>query len=310
MTDRRSFIKNTAIGGGLFLLGGFPFESIALGTQIQLVILHTNDLHSRLEKFPVGSGKFEGLGGMKALRAAIKNIRKNKEHVLLFDAGDFLQCSDKFEKDKGKKEIKKMCSLYYDAATLGEHDFDIGLEALALRISEANYPFVISNYDFSNTVLEGKIKPYVILKKAGLKIGVFGIGLELNNISGSLNNNIGYMPPIPVSISVSEKLKKEEQCDIVICLSHLGYEYEHEKISDKILAMQTENIDLIIGGHTHTFLEKPVKILNKKKEEIMINHAGWGGINLGCVNYNFYSKNSSSFFNVQSVILIKETIAN
>lgn len=192
---------------------------------------------------------------------------------------------------------------------LGEHDFAVGLETLALRISEANYPFVLVNYDFGGTVLEGKIKPYIVQEKAGLKIGVFGLGIEPGNIPFAEKNKIRYMPPMPVSINVSASLKKDERCDMVICLSHLGYEYQHEKISDKILAAQSENIDLIIGDHTHTFLEKPVKILNKNHEEVIINHAGWGGMNLACLNYRFHSKNSSNFFNAQSVILIKETIA-
>jgi 5'-nucleotidase len=308
MADRRSFIRKTAIAGGLFLLGDFPFESFASSGQIQLAILHTNDLHGRMEKFPVGSGKYEGMGGMKALGAAIKKIRDEREHVLLFDAGDFIQCSVFSEGDNGSSEIKSMCGLCYDAATLGEHDFAIGIEELALRISEANYPFVLANYDFAGSVLEGMVKPYIVLEKAGLRIGVFGLGIELDNISALHNSSIVYKTAIPVAISVSDKLKKEEQCDLVICLSHLGYEYVGEKPSDKILAMQSENIDLIIGGHTHTFLETPENILNKRKEKIIVNQAGWGGINLGLVDFNFDSKKSSKNFIAQSVILIKETI--
>lgn len=308
MQSRRSFIKKAAIGGGLLLAGGFPFESFAAGEEKKLTILHTNDVHSRLEPFPLDGGKFEGQGGVASRALLIEQIRKEQEQVLLLDAGDIFQGTPYFNLYKGEPEIKAMSMMGYDAVTMGNHDFDAGVEGFANQLPHANFPVLVANYDFTNTAMDGKAKPYTIIKKAGIKIGIFGLGIQLKGlVPDEAYGKTQYIEPIQVAKSISERLKKNEHCDMVICLSHLGYEYDYNKVSDKILAKETAHIDLIIGGHTHTFLDEPTVMKNKIGNEIVINQVGWAGLRLGRLDYVFDHKKSSKLTNSQSVIINKQT---
>jgi len=304
MATRRTFIKKAATGGALMLAGGFPFESFGAEYPQKLTILHTNDVHSHLEPFPMDGGKYQGQGGVAQRAALVAQVRKEEEHVLLFDAGDIFQGTPYFNLYKGEPEIKAMSMLQYDATTMGNHDFDAGVEGFAKQLPHANFPVLIANYDFTNTVLEGKTQPYKIFKKGKLKIGVLGVGIELHGlVSDHAYGNTKYVDPIVTAKTISEKLKKDEKCDMVICLSHLGYKYDSNKVSDVVLAKETEYIDLIIGGHTHTFLDKSVSVLNKKGEETVINQVGWAGVRLGRLDFFFDSKKSSKLTNAQSVII-------
>ena len=208
MLNRRTFIKTTATSSALFALGSFPFESFAGPKQTKLTILHTNDVHSRLEPFAMDGSKYEGQGGVAYRAALIEQIRSEEEHVLLLDAGDIFQGTPYFNLYKGEPEMKAMSMMKYDAVTMGNHDFDAGVEGFAKQLPHANFPVLVANYEFNSTALEGKTKPYTIIKKAGLKIGIFGLGIQLKGLvpDESFGKTI-YLEPIQIAKSVSEKLK-------------------------------------------------------------------------------------------------------
>ena len=284
MASRRLFIKQSGLSAiGLSLL---PQLSFGNNKDIKLTILHTNDMHSHIHPFT--SGRNKGLGGMAQRAALIKQIRKQEEHVLLLDAGDIFQGTPYFNFYGGELEFKLMSEMKYDAVTLGNHDFDNGLEGLKKQLPHANFPFLIANYDFSDTILNDTFKPYKVFRKGDLKIGVFGIGIELEGlVPKKLYQNTVYQDPIEKANYYATLLKKKEKCDLVICLSHLGFKYKTDKLSDMTFVSQTRDIDLIIGGHTHTFLKKPVTQLNLDKKEVLINQVGWAGINIGKIDFHF-----------------------
>ncbi len=287
MKNRRDFIKQAGLGTLGFSL--LPNELFANSDLIKLTILHTNDMHSHIEPFT--SGRNEGVGGMAQRAALIKKIRAENENVLLLDAGDIFQGTPYFNMYGGELEFKLMSEMGYDAATIGNHDFDNGLDGLHKQLPHAKFPFLCANYDFSNTLLGGKFKPYKVFEKAGIKIGVFGIGIELDGlVPKALYGNTIYSNPVEKSNYYAEHLKNELECDLVICLSHLGLKYKEEKMCDLLLAEQTKNIDLIIGGHTHTFLNKPIAKLNSEQKEMLIAQVGWAGIKIGKIDYFFSRK--------------------
>jgi len=300
MSNRRHFIKQSGLGAiGLSLL---PQLSFGNNKDIKLTVLHTNDMHSHIHPFT--SGRNKGLGGMAQRAALIKQIRKQEEHVLLLDAGDVFQGTPYFNVYGGELEFKLMSEMKYDAVTLGNHDFDNGLEGLKKQLPHANFPFLVANYDFSDTILKNTFKPYKVFRKGDLKIGVFGIGIELDGlVPKKLYQNTVYQDPISTANHYANLLKQKERCDLVICLSHLGFKYKGKKMSDMTFASQTRNIDLIIGGHTHTFLKKPVKQLNLDKEEVIINQVGWAGINIGKIDYHFSQNDSSKKVSGRSIFV-------
>lgn len=305
--NRRTFLKTTAKGAGLLLAGGFPFHSLAAGNVHRLVILHTNDTHSRLDPFPDDSPQHAGKGGIAARAAVISQIRAEEEHVLLFDSGDVFQGTPYFNFYKGEPEIKAMTRMQYDAMTMGNHDFDLGIEGFARQLPHASFPVLVANYDFKATELEHKTVPWKVFRKGGLKIGVFGIGIALDGlVEQRVYSRIGFLDPLQTANRIAHHLKHNEHCDMVICLSHLGFEYKQSrKISDTILAKESENIDLILGGHTHTFMDQPAMIPNKKGRMVVVNQAGWGGVVLGRLDYVFSDKKTTLSMNTQSVILGK-----
>ena len=290
MSNRRDFIKQSSIGVlGLSIL---PQLSFAKQGDVKITILHTNDMHSHIHPFT--SGRNKGLGGMAQRAGLINKIRETEDHILLLDAGDIFQGTPYFNFYGGELEFKLMSEMKYDAVTLGNHDFDNGLEGFAKQLHHANFPFLIANYDFIDTILKDKFKPYKVFNKGGIKIGVFGIGIELDGlVPKKLYGNTIFKDPIETANKYATLLKKEEKCDLVICLSHLGFKYKNDKVSDMVLATQSRDIDLIIGGHTHTFLKNPVRMQNLDKEEVLVNQVGWAGINLGKVDFHF-SQNSGS----------------
>lgn len=286
---RRSFLKNMALSIGSVGLSNFYFgQSSSLKRKSKLVILHTNDTHSNIEPFPLNHPKFPGMGGVARRHSLIQKIRNEEEHVLLLDSGDIFQGTPYFNTFHGELEMKLMSLMGYDAATMGNHDFDIGLEGFMNAKRFANFPFICANYDFSETILNGHIQPFKIFKKGGLKIGVFGIGVELNGlVPDEKFGNTKYLDPIEVSNKISSELNRRN-CDLIICLSHLGFEHSNlTKVSDRILASKSEHIHLILGGHTHTFLEKPVIEKNIHGKPVIINQVGWAGVNLGRIDIDF-----------------------
>lgn len=284
--QRRKFIKNITLGTGAILLSNSLLaESYAGKRSKRIVILHTNDTHSNIETFPENHSKFPGMGGVAKRHTLIQKIRKEEENVLLLDSGDIFQGTPYFNTFHGELEMQLMSTLGYDAATMGNHDFDIGLDGFLNAKKHANFPFLCANYDFSKTILANETKPYHIFKKSGIKIGVFGIGVELKGlVPDDKYGATVYKDPIDSANTWAQYLT-DLGCDIIICLSHLGYDYEDKtKVSDLVLAKNTSHIHLILGGHTHTFLEKPTVVKNRNNQNIIINQVGWAGINLGRID--------------------------
>ncbi|MGB3154066.1 MAG: metallophosphatase [Chitinophagaceae bacterium] len=291
MLNRKKFIRNTALSAGALMAGPSLLKAADYFTPLKLTVLHTNDTHSRLDPFPMDGGRNQGLGGIAARSQLIHQIRKEEEHILLLDAGDIFQGTPYFNLYKGEPEIKAMSAMQYDACTIGNHDFDAGMENLATQLSRhATFPMLVANYDFTGTPMEYKTQPYKIFKKGKLTIGVFGVSIEGRGlIPDTLFGATKYLDPIEKANETADVLKRKEGCDMVICLSHLGNQYKEDraKVSDEILAKETAAIDLIIGGHTHTFLDSPINYKNKKGDDVIVNQVGFAGIILGRLDFEF-----------------------
>lgn len=209
MLNRRNFLIQAGKGAGLLIAGGFPVSALASRSGQSITILHTNDVHSRLEPFPMDGSSLQGKGGIAARKTLIDQIRKEEEHVLLLDAGDIFQGTTYFNFYKGEPEIKAMSMLGYDAATMGNHEFDGGIDGFAKQLPFARFPFLVSNYQFEDTILEGKIRSYKIFRKGNLKIGVFGLGIELwGLVPREAYDKIKYQNAVEIARSVSGILKK------------------------------------------------------------------------------------------------------
>ncbi|OUJ75517.1 bifunctional metallophosphatase/5'-nucleotidase [Hymenobacter crusticola] len=285
--NRRDFLKNSTFGAASLSLLGVSLPAVA-ASEAKLVILHTNDMHSRIDPFPESDKQWGGLGGMARRAAMITQIRKQEPHVLLLDSGDIWQGTPYFNFFGGELEYKLMSQMGYDATTFGNHDFDNGLEGLQKQLPNAGFPFLIANYDFSKTPLAGRFQPYKVFEKAGHRIGVFGLGIELSGLVADKNfGATQYLDPVGKAQEMVTQLRGPERCDMVICLSHLGYKYESAKIDDRKLAAQVNGIDLILGGHTHTFMDAPEPIQSPNGRATLINQVGWSGINLGRLDYTF-----------------------
>lgn len=282
---RRRFIQNTAATGAYMGLGGLSF-SFTEKNQKHITILHTNDVHSHIEPFGPEDARNPNMGGVARRATLIKEIRNQNPNTLLLDAGDIFQGTPFFNFYGGELEFKLMSMLKYDASTIGNHDFDNGIDGLYSQLPHANFKFISSNYDFSNTILDGHVLSHEIFVKDGVKIGVFGLGVELQGLVNThLYKETTYLDPVEIATDKARILKEEEKCDIVICLSHLGYDYRSDKISDVKLAQNTKDIDLIIGGHTHTFLEKPEVHTNAAGKQVLINQVGCYGLYLGRIDF-------------------------
>lgn len=288
---RRNFIQHTAAATALVSIGGLSSLAFKSNSRKHLTILHTNDVHSHIEPFGPEAGRNSNLGGVARRASLVEKMRRENPNTLLLDAGDIFQGTPYFNFYGGELEFKLMSMLKYDAATIGNHDFDNGIDGLYAQLPHAKFPFISSNYDFSNTIMSGKTEAYRTFMKDGIKVGIFGLGIALKGlVGGKLYKETIYLDPVEIATDMSRILKKEEKCDLVICLSHLGYKYSGDKISDIKLAKATENIDLIIGGHTHTFLEKPTVETNKAGNPVLINQVGCYGLYLGRVDFYFNDK--------------------
>jgi 5'-nucleotidase len=289
--DRRDFLKHTALGAAGISMLGLPLSAEAARDGIKLTILHTNDQHSRIDPFPDDGRKYGGMGGMARRATLIERIRQQEPNVLLLDAGDIWQGTPYFNFFEGELEYKLMTQMKYDAATLGNHDFDIGLEGLQKQLPLAGFPFLTANYDFSNTILKGRFQPYKVFEKQGIRVGIFGLGIELDGlVSKNMYGETVYLDPVEKAREMVQALREKEKCQLVVCLSHLGYSYDTEKIDDRKLATQVSGIDLILGGHTHTFMEKPEVLRHENGHETMINQVGWSGLFLGRIDFIFNRK--------------------
>lgn len=292
MERRKFIIQSGFVGAAAAISPSFIYQPNLDKTE-KITILHTNDTHSNIDTFPENHAKHPNQGGVARRHAIIQKIRATEEHVLLLDAGDIFQGTPYFNRFGGVLEMKLMTELGYDAATMGNHDFDGGMDGFLKAKAHADFPFLCSNYDFTNTILDQQTVPNHIFKKGKVKIGVFGLGVELNGLVPDVHfKETKYLDPIEIAQEQVKQLKRKG-ADIIICLSHLGYSYESDRISDIQLAQKTAGIDLIIGGHTHTFLEKPTSVSNLDGEITLVNQVGWAGLQLGRVDF-YVGRNKKS----------------
>lgn len=284
-TNRREFIRNfTLLGAGVTLTGNL-LHAAPKGQRI--TILHTNDWHSRIEPFDDDSRKFAGLGGAARRAALINQIRAEGNAVLLLDSGDIVQGTGYFNLFEGELEYKLMSNMGYNAATLGNHDFDAGIEGLDKQLKNAKFPIVCSNYEFGGTKLKANIERYRVFKLGKVQIGLIGLGINLNGlVAPYLYEGLEINDPIETANRTAAMLRKKG-CNYIICLSHLGYKYNGDKVSDVKLATATTGIDLILGGHTHTFLDTPDEVINAAGKKVLILQNGWGGMRLGRIDIDF-----------------------
>ena len=293
--NRKKFLST--IGGGTLALTLAPnlllaenLKFLDQNSDYKLTILHTNDQHSRIEPFDSSYTRNPNQVAYASREALIQKIRGEEKNVLLLDSGDTFQGTPYFNFFGGELEFKLMSMMGYDASTMGNHDFDNGLEGFKKVLPNAKFPFICSNYDFKNTILDGQTLPYKVFNKNGIKVGIFGVGIELAGLVGKKSyGETVYLNPVEIAQHYATFLRNEKKCDLVICLSHIGYDYKDNprKISDKILASQTDGIDLILGGHTHTFLREPQTFVNKSGKNVMVNQVGWAGLLLGKINFYF-----------------------
>lgn len=295
--SRRKFVGNLSALLALTGSGLLSTEILEAKQLRKLTILHTNDTHSRIDPFPDNDPRYAGMGGITMRAALIEEIRRQEKNVLLFDSGDIFQGTPYYNLYGGRPELECMTAMRYDAATMGNHDFDSGLEGFNKVLPFAKFPFLCANYDFSNTLLHNKTIPWKIFECEEIRVGVFGIGIELSGlVDKKLYGETLYQDAIKTALKISSQLKNELKCNYVVCLSHLGYRYENtSKVSDTLLAHASTDIDLILGGHTHTFLDEPVKTPNAKYKEILIAQTGFAGIRLGRIDIYFNEKSKNIF---------------
>lgn len=265
---------------GLLLLGITLFAQ----QKVNLVILHTNDTHSQIDPTALNATRNPDMGGYARRMGVINQIRSQEEHVLLFDAGDFSQGTPYYNFFFGRVEVKGYNMKQYDAVVLGNHEFDNGMDTLAMMLRLAKFPVVVSNYDVRNSLIAPYVKPWKVIKKGGLRIGVMGLGIDPKGlVMESLYQGVKYKDAIKTAQEVSDFLKKKKKCDLIICLSHLGSDSTSAKVNDFDIARNTEYIDLIIGGHSHQMLVN-VTTPNAAGREVMIAQVGRSGLHLGRID--------------------------
>lgn len=249
-----------------------------------LTLLQTSDTHSRIEPIPEATADtYAGMGGFVRRATMVKQLRQENPGLLLFDCGDLSQGTPYYNLFQGEIEIRLMSQMRYDAVAIGNHEFDFGLENMARLFKMATFPVVCANYDVKGTVLEGLVKPYTIIEREGLRIGVFGLSPMLDGlVQADKCVGVGFNDPVTVANEIAALLKIEEQCDAVICLSHLGVDYDSTQLLPK-----TRNIDVVLGGHSHTFMQKPEQIENLDGKQIPLLHTGRGGVFVGQTQLTF-----------------------
>jgi 5'-nucleotidase len=301
--ERREFLRKGLLTSAGVSMGGslFAADSTFAKSGRKITILHTNDIHSRIEPFPNDDSRWSNQGGLTKMATILEKVKAEETDVLLLDAGDIFQGTPYFNFYGGELELKLMSRMGYDASTLGNHEFDNGLEGIYEQLPNADFRFISSNYDFSQNLLKGAFLPYKIFKKSGLKVGVFGLGIELDGLVAPKNyGNTKYLDPVGIGSEMVQELKSKN-CDLIVCLSHLGHSYSNQKIDDLKLATRVEGIDLIIGGHTHTFLDAP-KIVNGPQDyPTVVNQVGTAALRLGKVNFEFQKGDRLKYASAKSI---------
>lgn len=274
----------------IFILASF----ISFGQKVKLVILHTNDTHSQVEPTERSNLKTSNMGGYARRMGVIERIRAREKNVLLVDAGDFFQGSPYFNFYNGRVEVDALNRMKYDAITLGNHEFDNGLDTLATILKNNKIPIISSNYSFQNTPLAVKVKPYIILKKGGLRIGIFA--LDVNPRGLIIENNykgMVFKNPFVCADSISSILKNQKRCDIIICLSHLGANTEQNQMNDYAIAHRSKYIDVIIGGHSHSMITN-ISEKNSEGKPVIIAQMGKSGLYLGRIDLTIEKRRVNS----------------
>ncbi|MGB4542827.1 MAG: metallophosphatase [Bacteroidales bacterium] len=299
---RRDFLKSVlGIGAGLLLPKiAKPNTANNLHEELglkKITILHTNDTHSQIEPLPKNHYRYPGQGGYSRRAYLINQIKRDNDKVFIFDSGDLYQGTPYFNIYKGKLEIEYLNKMYYTAITIGNHEFDLGLNVLGENLLQANFDIISSNYVFTNDPILSKIvKPYKIYNIDKLKIGVFGLGIEPTGlIDKNLWGKTIYKDPMETAAKMALLLKKEYKCNLVICLSHLGYKGSEGRIGDIEIAKSSRNIDIILGGHSHTLLSKPVYISNREKKPVIITQNAYAGVQMTQLDCYFNSFGSFLF---------------
>ncbi len=249
--------------------------SVSAQADKELLIFHTNDMHSRVEPFSddYQDTLLAGKAGMVRRATFISRQRKEHPDLLLFDSGDFSQGTPYYNMFKGEVEIKLMNAMKYDAGTIGNHEFDFGLDNMARLFKMADFPIVCANYDVRGTVLEGLVKEYTVIEREGVRIGVFGLGAPLDGlVAAHCYGNVKYEDPVSEAQRIADILKNQEKCDLVICLSHLGW--MEDQFSDIELIENTRNIDVVLGGHSHSYFTEPKFYKNLDGVDVPVQQMG------------------------------------
>lgn len=285
--NRKKFIQlsSTLIAGSF--LNGNELEASGIWGKEELVILHTNDFHSRFEPFPSSHKTWGDKGGISRLKTLIDQYRSQYKHILLLDSGDVWQGTAYFNVFKGHPELEWMKNVNYQATTIGNHDFDLGIDHLSELRKKYQTPTVLCNYQINHQGFQEIIQPFKIIEMGKFKVGITGVAIDFKDLLPQKSyEGIIYQDPVePLQMTVNE-LRNNHKCDLVIILSHLGYQYDSDKIDDLKLAQKTEGIDAILGGHTHTFLDKPILVKNKMGKNTVVNQAGWAGLRLGKLHFH------------------------
>lgn len=268
------------------------FTAVGAYAQKHLEVLHTNDTHSCIMPLNpnLADTAVAGRGGFLRRVAMIKEERAKNPDLLLIDSGDFSQGSPFYTMFKGDVEIGLMNLMGYDAATIGNHEFDFGLENMARIFKMAKFPVVCANYDFTGTCVEGLVKPYVIIKRNGLKIGLFGLSPQLEGLVDlSKCKGVTYLDPIEVGNRVAAELKHDKKCDVVICVSHLGWLRPDEMGDQKVLA-SSKDIDLVLGGHSHSYFKELRYVNNANGKAVPVDQNGKNAMYVGKLTLSFDKK--------------------
>ncbi len=261
--------------------------SLSVSAQKKVVILHTNDTHSHLEPLPMSDKSNPGQGGVVNRKAIIDSVRIAEQNVLLIDAGDFVQGTPYFNMFKGRAEVDAMNLMKYDLTVIGNHEFDYGLDTMKMIFERLDFPILCCNYDFSRTVLKDIVKPYVILNRFDLKIGIIGVGVDPEGlVQRDKYLDMTFSPIIESVNRYAEMLKKKEKCDLIICVSHAGYG------TDKVIAEKSEYLDIIIGGHSHTFMKEPDMLKNILGKAVLVYQTGKYGVNVGKIEIELEKTNN------------------
>ncbi len=289
MISRKEFLRRSSLlAVGSVIPFGLPATPAETVNQPHITILYTNDTHARLDPFPANANRFAGLGGIAQRAALVKKIRAEHRNVLLLDAGDVFQGTPWFDVYGGEVDLRLMTEMRYDAMAVGNHEFDRGPDGFADAATKAGFPILAANYIVRNTPLNSFVQRMLIKEFDGFRIGIFGIGIEFDGVvDRSLTGDVRSADPVSNAIQMADFLKNSRRCDYIICLSHLGYSYNNRRIDDLKLASRVDGIDLIIGGHTHTFLDEPVFIQKETDKFTAITQMGHSGVRLGRIDIRF-----------------------